>query len=720
MMSEKSFWVECRENLKRRAWTCLLCVLTTILAMPVWQAMQLSAMRQRIETDPYYYGSTDPQQLLRQAFTEAVTSDGMLLVLIVIFAVLLAVQGFSWQNSRRKLDMYLSVPVSAGRRFLVICLNSILIFGFSYLAALLLTLLLGAAMGLMTGRILVCALAAFVFNMIFFLAVYHLTLVAVMMTGNVLTGLLATGVFFFYEFLMRVLFNDMREIFFRTWCRMSAASSTIWTSPLFSWTSDGVRYIQGYGSHYLVSFLKTMGTVTVQALVYGGIAYMLYRKRPAEAAGHAMAFPRSRTPVKLLLMLPITFLVGLWCRQLSEQSTFFTLLGMFIGLLIGHGLIQIIYDADIRSVLRGKWHILAVGTLSAALFAIFYYDLTGYDTWIPEKDEVREVAFTLQNDVYGMSHYDRPFTRDMEYRDTAGYILENMASGEDATLEAVRELARRDQEKELKDSDENCFIALVRYGMNSGRNLYRTIRVEREDAADQMDIIFGDEQFRNARYQIRDPRFMENAEDIQAVYSNGLELTDYPGDMEMLITAVSEDLESCTYSLTGSSLPVGVLHFRYHFPGDPGEISYGWSYPVYACFANTIGLLREQRVYMELTEEGSFVDPGLVDSITLTCYYQEESNDSDRAVTVVEGTTTETFTDPEDIARILPALYPDSLEDISGRYLSEGIKGRSYAVSVVFNPGVRFGAGDREQGRAFVVDADRLPGFAVEKLQYKD
>ena len=113
MMSGKSFWANHIENLKRRGWTYLLCIFTLFLALPVWRAMQISAMQQRMKIEPYYYGYSDPKEILRNAFLEEITFGGELILIIFAFAVLLAIQGFSWQNSRKKLDLYMSVPISS-------------------------------------------------------------------------------------------------------------------------------------------------------------------------------------------------------------------------------------------------------------------------------------------------------------------------------------------------------------------------------------------------------------------------------------------------------------------------------------------------------------------------------------------------------------------------------------------------------------------------------
>ncbi len=722
MMSGKSFWANHIENLKRRGWTYLLCIFTLFLALPVWRAMQISAMQQRMKIEPYYYGYSDPKEILRNAFLEQITFGGELLLIIFAFAVLLAIQGFSWQNSRKKLDLYMSVPISSMARFRIIYLNGVWIFASSYLVSLLLALLVGTAMGVASGRTAICALAAYLANLIFFLAVYNLTLIAVMMTGKMLVSLMAAMVFFLYEYGIRMLFDTLRTIFFQTYCQMSSISLTVWTSPLFAWTDNGSQYALGYGTYHFTMFLKALGLVTAQAVIYGGIAYYLYRKRGAQAAGHAMAFPRSQGVVKLLLMIPFTFFVGLFFRQFSESSTFFTLLGMGIGLLLGHGLIQIIYDADIRSILKKKWHILAAGVVSAGIFAVFYFDLTGYDAWIPQPSSIREVAFCFENGNFGVYHYENLFSEDMYYRSSGDYMMAHMASEETATQEAVRELARRSQEVER---GQNIVSVMIKYVLENGRSAYRSILVDTVASIDQLDILFADSQFQEARYQVGDPAFEEHAQELEIVYSNGLEEEEFFGDAQGLIHTFAREIRGCSFRLTQEELPVGILVLRYHIPGEPEYAYYTWRYPVYEAFDETVSLLRKQDAYLELTQGGGYLNPEQVASVTITCYNRKEIETDDFGDKLTsayeeERVTTETFTDEEEIAQILPALYPESLEEVAGRSSDRwGWDVKDYDVSVVLKPGVHIGTLDNRYNPFLVID-EKLPDFVREKMRYQE
>lgn len=80
MISKNSFWVRIRENLKRRGWTVLLCMLSMFLVLPVCQAMAISVDRKNVENGTVYYmGIFDGPEWVARNFMNAVSFDQVLL-----------------------------------------------------------------------------------------------------------------------------------------------------------------------------------------------------------------------------------------------------------------------------------------------------------------------------------------------------------------------------------------------------------------------------------------------------------------------------------------------------------------------------------------------------------------------------------------------------------------------------------------------------------------
>ena len=93
MISKNSFWVRCRENLKRRGWTVLLCMLAMFLILPVCQAMAVSVDRKEVEKGlVHYMGRFDGPGWVANNFLNAISFDRVLLITTAAFAVLLAIQ----------------------------------------------------------------------------------------------------------------------------------------------------------------------------------------------------------------------------------------------------------------------------------------------------------------------------------------------------------------------------------------------------------------------------------------------------------------------------------------------------------------------------------------------------------------------------------------------------------------------------------------------------
>lgn len=730
MTSKSSFWVNCRENLKRRSWTLLLCALALFLALPVRLAMELSVESRRILQDPSWTGGKTIGEWLGSIFMQNL-SNSLFSLLVFFLAILLAVQGFSWMDSRRKLDLYMSVPVSARKRFTVIYLNGGLIFAACYLVMLVLTLVMGAVMGAVSGKVLLYALIMYIGNLLFFMVCYNVALVAVMLTGNVLVSLLAAAVLFFYEYVVRWLLDGMRSSFFGTYCDLSDVAGRAFTSPVVFWLSEGnslLEYFSGYGSRCLVSFGKLLCLLVVQMAVYGLFAWFLYRKRRAEAAGSALAFDWIRTPVKLFLMVPITLLAGMWFWQLADYSIFFAVVGMLIGLFLSHGLIQILYEFDVRSVLKGKWHLLAAGAASAAIFSAFPLDLTGYDAWIPKTEKIESVGVAFRSDSYYFGFYENLFGRDMYHEEPEKYMLSVMESEDEDTVAAVRTLAEDAAELRKKSgggrngryysASGGVTPVSIRYTLTSGRRVYRTVWIDVEDSAQELDVVFADADFQTARYQICDPSFIERSGEMSISYGNGLNRVSYLADAKELLEAYGRDLSEYSYSLMLNSLPVGKLSFTWSPPGTQDR-EYIWEYPVYEEFSETMDLLREQGVYTELTQGDSILSADQLVSVSITCYNLRETDveynfDGSRAISYSsEQEVSQTYTDADQIGQILPALYPENLSDVAGGGITGRLWNDNYEVSVVFRPDETFSEGFLY----FTVLEDRLPEFVLEKIR---
>lgn len=183
MTSKNSFLASCRENHKRRIWVWIVAVLSQLLLYGGMMMIYLSRIR-GYQANGDYRSPAGFQEAMCRAARDALAFSDNLYGTIFILAAIIGMQGFSYLYDRRKVDMYHSVPVSKDKRFAVVYLNGI----FIYLAANLSGMILGTVIAVSQKAVNVDVLAnaglAFVWNLFLFLAVYHMMILAVMLTGN--------------------------------------------------------------------------------------------------------------------------------------------------------------------------------------------------------------------------------------------------------------------------------------------------------------------------------------------------------------------------------------------------------------------------------------------------------------------------------------------------------------------------------------------------------
>lgn len=92
----------------------------------------------------------------------------------------------------------------------------------------------------------------------------------------------------------------------------------------------------------------------------------LYRKRPSEAAGKAMAFKKSMPPIRILLVLGIGLAGGMFFWSLQSRLRW-GLFGTMVSVVLTHCIVEIIYHLILRrcsatdfswdcALQRGSWY----------------------------------------------------------------------------------------------------------------------------------------------------------------------------------------------------------------------------------------------------------------------------------------------------------------------------------------------------------------------------
>ena len=137
------------------------------------------------------------QQLQERYLSWTAIDNGMLVFLLIVFAVVCGISGFAYLHSRKKTDFYHAIPVKRERLFTAVYLNGVLYTAVPYLISLLISSLM---IQVKAGQIFPWGevLKTYCIHMSFFLLMYTVVIAAALMTGNTIVNVLGSAVFFLW------------------------------------------------------------------------------------------------------------------------------------------------------------------------------------------------------------------------------------------------------------------------------------------------------------------------------------------------------------------------------------------------------------------------------------------------------------------------------------------------------------------------------------------
>jgi len=636
MISKSSFWVSIKENNKRRIWVWILSVLAYIIAFPTMIAILISRAKTYESTLIETFGETLGREILHNNIVEQMkgylgTKNHVLLLVAAGFAVVSAIQGFCYLYNKQKIDFYMGMPVKRSRRFLVIWLNGILIYLIPSLAGTLLCWLIAAGNGAMTAEVLKESILTTGLLLCFYLGAYHLAILAVMMTGNVIITCMGTAVFFLYEWALRNLLTGYMELFFRHFGYQDDSRNLPLLSPFVIYARFAGKHAEGEGNGLMTAFYLLLFAAVIMA-----IAYICYLKRPAEAAGKAMAFKPPMPVIKILIVIPVTLLSGYvvgdavgYAPVYGEGSPGFVIFTMAIVLIVVSCLIQVLYEFDIRGIFHKKRHILISAVAVTGIFLIFRYDIFGYDSYLPKVEKVSSVAVITP---YEYSYYgDNYFDEDMEYISKGDYIRENMyltdTGAVNKLLKKSIDLTSRYENLNQIYAEENSEIYKIGliYRMGNKRTVSRQIFVDINDpeTAELIDRIEGSQEYIDSMY-VNTAEKLEGIlarDDVRTriVYGSSIyynRLTQE--ETKELLALYKEDVKKSSFLKIRESVPTGSLRIDVERKMERYTSYKEAELKIYPFYDKCVAYLTELGYYMD-----GFFDPEDVEKIQITNYNSE-------------------------------------------------------------------------------------------------
>lgn len=713
MTSRSSFLASSKENHKRRIWVWIISILAQIVLYPGIMTVYLSRIKSWHENGAYLTEELYKAEL-QGAARDAVGFQPNALAPITFLGVVIAMQGFLYLHDRKKVDMYHSVPVSAKKRFAVIYTNGILIYLVPNLLCMALALIMAAMQGALTGGVLAECGLAFLLNLLYFLVVYHTAALAVMLTGNVVITAFAVCVLLFIGYAVTTLGAVMKQSFFDT------ASFFFNHDIEYKFSVVAEYFIRIPELKRMTSFPRIMNTILplygkwfLFSLVLFALSYFTYLKRPAETAGKAIAFRAIIPFIKIILSV----IGGLFLYDIVDSATyhnlFVAILCMIVGTLLCCAFMETIFEFDIRAAIKRPVSTGISAVLVAVIFCIYYFDLFGYDAYIPDVEKVESVAVNVGPYQVYVEWLDEEEC--INYVSAEHYYEDNMFLTD---VEAVCELARKSQG--ITDGEDmlDARVICILYRLKSGREVSRRIIVDCADPTNEelLNRLIGTQEYREGYFQIvkDEVPFFKLQRRMQIRYMTGAVTSEIPsGDAARLREAWVKDMEEYDFSLARNNRLCGVLEWSLD------DRYTRWELPVYESFTNTIAFLKEYNAYYPVNLRAQDIE-----SLEITNYHYDDelvyAADAGSAEAILRaggsraytesGTVREFFDDPQEVAEILANIYPQELDVFWNETDS---KDKNYEIAITFKTDT-----DYPYGRGYYYYQflnGQVPDFVVER-----
>lgn len=458
MTWKKLFFRTTFHDLKKRSWCMALIFIIQFFVIPVRALLP-------IQSQGSVYGSQHSvyyKETIQMLFENDIFTFGsvLLILMLILSAVILAMSGFSYLNSRKKVDFIHSMPIKREALFLSRYVAGVLLYMLPLIVNVGITLLIAAGSEGFTSYVFKSALWFLLYHLVYFLLFYGTAILAIVLIGNFVVSLLGMGILFSYQSVMWYVGTIFKRCFFQTYMReydfiKAGDPIGILIRQIYSFHND--FYTVNYagrtvriGEEY---YYSTGGKMCLLALfgavAAGGIALLLFRLRKSEAAGKSLVFPVSEPIIKVGLLLPVGIIGGMIFRTVaSGYRTAWYIFGAAIAFLLGAAVIEMIFRQDFKSLFKHKVSALAGAAVIIIFTLCFQMDLLGFDSRIPKGSQIESVGISIpevedstrymemisgETDLSGMGYYEYK-RNSYYYGDRLSYALYGGEEAFDPTL----------------------------------------------------------------------------------------------------------------------------------------------------------------------------------------------------------------------------------------------------------------------------------------------
>ena len=522
---------------------------------------------------------------------------GMASVVIVLAACSAAVSLY-YLHSRKQTDFYESLPIKRATLFRLVVQNSLFIF--------LIPLVIEEAIEFVIAQQQISGggweiVSSSLWYLLIFAATWLTMALAMIMTGNIIVGILGFGVFAsYFPIVIYNIFPIYAGSFFATYSGNTADNVynniTNYLSPV--WV--GLRGMADINSGREMQ-IKYMMILLLWIVGLYVLCRTLYNRRPAESAGRAMAFTKANTVIKVLLVIPSALYSGIIFYSLGNaRSIFWLIFGVVFGVFVIHALIECIYEFDVRAIFCHKKQLIVIMVGSLFIMASFSADLFGYDRYIPKASRVESIEIKpLGVNSYGYwgKGEERSGLKGEEKQLALSVIKESVEVKNNAETSSSEYYEKNSKflffssvsKKEVMRGD---IEVSTTFCMKNGNRKVRNYILRSQKAKELYNKLYATREFKKNIYSL----YTRDYNDIKEITWSGIE-TEYLNltkeEKKQFFDTYLSELDGLSYTDVQKTVPVGNIDIS--IGGTMGsENATQDTYYIYPSFKKTLAFLAQK------------------------------------------------------------------------------------------------------------------------------
>lgn len=530
-------------------------------------------------------------------------SYSMAQIFIIILCICFTIFSYRYLFSKRMIDLYHSAPITRGKLFLLKYVHGFLVWFVPFVVFSVITLLISLARLNLhltfdyLSMLCLIFIQTFVLSVFIFFVFYHLYLVAVYLSGNVLNMFTNVAIIGFCVVSIYGLVLSCAECYFDTFCTNPSAAFLDVLFSLSPFAAPFYIYIyyqdNGFSSLFGEHSLLVISCLVISLLLLL-LARLLCKKRPSELAERGTINKYYTMPAKIAVSFLASIAFSLFFGELIYGSSglLWGLFGAIFGGILCYGAVNSIFHTTIKAFFKNIIPMISVTAAGLIFILAFRCDWFGYDNYLPGKEQIAGVAvfnYSYSDNTQNMTIVNSaPDSITFSYRDNEQRVTqEELLTDKNICYDFLDLAVNGSKNTRSYESSSSYYVKVE---LESGRTYYRRYNISNKDY-EALRPFIESEEYKNTNYKLSSG-LLGYPETVDLYFSDshmGLQLSS--DTIKPLMNAFYQDFAE-HYTLEGLSSYMSSVSLEITFTAKTGGSHY-FNVSVPSTYTRTMNYLKE-------------------------------------------------------------------------------------------------------------------------------